>query len=230
MKALIFDLDDTLYDQIQPFGKAVRQYMTVPDDEMEALYLAFRHCSDAVFAQSVSGQISMKDMHIYRMQTAFSEIGRTISKNVAVAIQESYAHQQEQLTLMPGSQELFAYCKEHQLALGLITNGPYEHQLKKIQSLHLSDWIAEDLMIISGQVGFFKPDVAIFRMMEERIGLLPQDLCYVGDSFENDVLGAKAAGWQAVWFNHRKRLATHPHINADVTVTELKAVQDWLQQ
>lgn len=229
MKALIFDLDDTLYDQIQPFAKAVGQYAAVPDSLVEPLYLAFRHHSDAVFASSVSGEMSMRDMHVYRMQRAFSDLGLTVSPETAYAIQVTYAKEQEQLQFMPGAEELFAFCKKQHLTLGLITNGPYEHQLKKIQSLRLSNWMPENLIIISGQVGVFKPDVTIFKMMEERLQLSPKDLCYVGDSFESDIVGAKAAGWQAVWFNHRKRLAASQEVSADMTVTDLSMVKDWLQ-
>ena len=34
------------------------------------------------------------------------------------------------------------------------------------------------------------------------MGILQEEICYVGDSFENDIAGAKAAGWNAVWYNH----------------------------
>lgn len=30
----------------------------------------------------------------------------------------------------------------------------------------------------------------------------------MGDSFENDIAGAKGAGWKAVWYNHRGHEAT----------------------
>ncbi|HEL1614094.1 TPA: HAD family hydrolase, partial [Streptococcus suis] len=43
MKAVIFDLDDTLYDQIQPFKKALDRHLQVDDELVGPLYLAFRH-------------------------------------------------------------------------------------------------------------------------------------------------------------------------------------------
>lgn len=39
------------------------------------------------------------------------------------------------------------------------------------------------------------------------MGILQEEICYVGDSFENDIAGAKAAGWNAVWYNHRDHQA-----------------------
>ncbi len=35
--------------------------------------------------------------------------------------------------------------------------------------------------------------------------MLPEETLYVGDNYDNDVLGAKSANWQALWFNHRER-------------------------
>ena len=229
MRAVIFDLDDTLYNQLQPFERAVGQFMDLEEGELEALYLAFRYRADEVFEDSVKGVLSMRDMHTYRMKAAFADRGIEISSERAYAIQEAYADQQGHLDLTAGSQEVFAFCQEKRLALGLITNGPHLHQLKKIQALGLHDWIPEELTIISGQVGLTKPDVEIFRLMERRLKLAPEDICYLGDSFENDVVGAKAAGWKAVWYNHRGRQADNHFATPDHTVKDLQAFQDWLK-
>lgn len=58
MKAVIFDLDDTLYNQLQPFERAVGQFMDLEEGELEALYLAFRYRADEVFEDSVKGVLS----------------------------------------------------------------------------------------------------------------------------------------------------------------------------
>ncbi len=229
MKAVIFDLDDTLYNQLQPFERAVGQFMDLEEGELEALYLAFRYRADEVFEDSVKGVLSMRDMHTYRMKAAFADRGVRISNEEAYAIQEAYAYQQGHLDLTAGSQEVFSFCQEKGLALGLITNGPHLHQLKKIQALGLHDWIPEELTIISGQVGMTKPAEGIFRLMEKRLKLAPEDICYVGDSFENDVVGAKAAGWKAVWYNHRGRKVDNSFVSPDDTVKDFQALQDWLK-
>ncbi len=230
MKALIFDLDDTLYNQIQPFKRAVVQFMDIPSDELELLYIAFRYRADELFEASVKGTLSMKDMHTYRMRAAFRDMEMDITNEMAYAIQEAYAYQQGHLELTTGSKELFAHCQEKGIAVGLITNGPHLHQMKKIQNLNLHRFIPEHLMLISGQVGMTKPDTGIFRLMEKRLNLNPEDICYLGDSYENDVIGAKAAGWKAIWFNHRGRSVTDHSYTPDYTVTDFKAVQAWLTE
>ncbi|MGT2753456.1 HAD family hydrolase [Streptococcus ovis] len=231
MKALIFDVDDTLYDQVQPFQRAIANFLPLNDEEeIVALYKTFRKRADEVFVASARGEMSMKDMHIYRMKKALEDRGYFVTDQMAYEIQEAYQKEQGQLELMAGAESLFAYCQKNGIQLGLITNGPHLHQLRKIQALDLHQWIPENRTIISGQVGVMKPSTEIFRMMETQLALPPEEICYVGDSFENDIVGAKGAGWKAIWLNHRKRQCSDYSVTPDATITKLEEVQDWLRK
>ncbi len=55
-----------------------------------------------------------------------------------------------------------------------------------------------ELVIDSGVVGIDKPDPRIFQLAAERMGVRPEQAVYVGDIYEIDVVGARAAGMQAV--------------------------------
>lgn len=80
--------------------------------------------------------------------------------------------------------------------LGLISN--WDLRLEGIlEELGLSGRL--DSVVISHQVGAEKPDPAIFRRAIELCGLAPGQALHVGDSLEEDVAGARAAGMQAVW-------------------------------
>ncbi|HFH9837042.1 TPA: HAD family hydrolase [Streptococcus suis] len=221
MKALIFDLDDTLYDQIQPFKKAISRHLQVADELMAPLYLAFRHHADQVFEAAATGKMSLKDSHIYRMKEALADFDIHVSDALALTIQIDYDYYQGQLELSPIFPAIFRYCKEKGIAMGIITNGPYRHQLRKIRTLGLLDWFDQDLIMISGQLGVAKPHPSIFQVMEQRLGLPAKEICYLGDSFENDVIGAKACGWQVIWFNHRLRSKPDTAVDAD------KVVENW---
>ncbi len=75
--------------------------------------------------------------------------------------------------------------------MGIITNGPKEHQQHKINDLQINDWIPTEHTFISGKVGIEKPDKKIFKLVEEQIGIKGAETYYIGDSFENDVIGSK---------------------------------------
>ena len=55
-----------------------------------------------------------------------------------------------------------------------------------------------DVVIDSSLVGIEKPDPAIFRAALDALGVEPEEALYVGDLYEVDVVGARAAGIEAV--------------------------------
>jgi HAD superfamily hydrolase (TIGR01509 family) len=55
-----------------------------------------------------------------------------------------------------------------------------------------------EVVVDSGEVGVEKPDPRIFALALDRMGLAPDDAIYVGDLYEVDVLGARAAGLDVV--------------------------------
>lgn len=52
-----------------------------------------------------------------------------------------------------------------------------------------------EAMFISGELGFEKPDVRIFRHVEQATGVPAAAILHVGDSPAHDQAGAEAAGW-----------------------------------
>jgi HAD superfamily hydrolase (TIGR01549 family) len=60
--------------------------------------------------------------------------------------------------------------------------------------------VEPDIMAMSDELGFSKPDPAFFQRMLELMGRPdPRDVAYVGDRVDNDVRPARAAGMRAVW-------------------------------
>ncbi|HEU4456090.1 MAG TPA: HAD-IA family hydrolase [Longimicrobium sp.] len=55
-----------------------------------------------------------------------------------------------------------------------------------------------ELVVDSGLVGIDKPDPRIFHHALERMGVAPAQAVYVGDIYEIDVQGARAAGMRAI--------------------------------
>lgn len=54
-------------------------------------------------------------------------------------------------------------------------------------------------VVESAVVGIRKPDERIFRMGVEALGMEPEDVTVVGDSFKKDILPSKKIGCKAVW-------------------------------
>jgi putative hydrolase of the HAD superfamily len=204
MTAIIFDLDDTLYDQLQPFQQAYQEQFNFPDVSIEKLYVLSRKYSDEVFHLTENGNLTIKKMHRYRIKKAFAYFGYEITDVQADKFQKSYLNNQQKIQLLPDMKDALDYCSANGVNLGMITNGPEEHQKKKITQLNLEKWIPRQQIFISSVVGFAKPDPRIFHLVEERLHLNKQETYYIGDSFQNDMVGAHAAGWKTIWSNHRQ--------------------------
>jgi len=79
-----------------------------------------------------------------------------------------------------------------------------------------------DVIIDSAQVGVSKPEQRIFTLALEQLGRAPHTVAYVGDSFERDVRGAKAAGLHAIWLcGLEPRPCPDPSV-VDATITTLE--------
>jgi putative hydrolase of the HAD superfamily len=85
--------------------------------------------------------------------------------------------------------------------VGLVTNGPTAIQRPKIDLLGIESRFP--VIVVSEEVGVWKPDPEIFAIALERSEVPASAAVYIGDSAHHDVPGAHAAGLRAVWMNHR---------------------------
>ena len=217
-KAILFDIDDTLYDLAQPFFMAYEKlYKDQYQVDLNALFLRSRVRSDEVYGQAMRGEISMPEMYIYRFQNAFRDLGIEITDEEALKFQDTYAGCQREIFLTEEMKAIFDECKE-KVSLGIITNGPVGHQWDKVNDLGLCQWISKEHVLISEEVGIAKPDAAIFEMAMERMGIEADEACFVGDSFACDITGAVNSGWSTIWFNRRNHKMPDHGVTPDYEV------------
>ena len=104
----------------------------------------------------------------------------------------------------PGAKAMVGAARQHGLRTALLSNAD---QLG-------DDDIADlfDAVILSGQVGFGKPDIRIYLLTADRLGLTPEECVFVDDMASN-VHGAVRAGMVGVH-----------HTDVDTTLAELSAL------
>ena len=204
MIGLVFDVDDTLYEQIAPFENAYKSLFDM-DIDMEKFYILSRYYSDVKFEASRNGDMTMDEYHIYRIQEAAKDLGVFLTDEQALSMQREYKKNQQKLQMSNITKSILELAKENNVKLGIITNGPSEHQWSKITALGVESWINRENIIVSGDYGINKPDDRIFKIMKEKLQLPNDSLYYIGDSIENDVVGANNAGWKSIWINRYKQ-------------------------
>jgi len=209
-KGIFFDVDDTLYDHLQPLREALRHGLgTGGDFPYEAVYHRFRYYSDKLSAShgavnAAGAEQDLQDMRIQRAKLALAEFGVRVTDAEAARIQDEYLERQFRISPFPGAAELIGRLQAAGHIVGLITNGPAEHQMAKIKALAMDAAVPSGHIFVSGAVGYDKPDPRLFAWVNEQTGTIASQSCYIGDSWRNDVVGALNAGWTAIWFNHRQ--------------------------
>jgi putative hydrolase of the HAD superfamily len=102
------------------------------------------------------------------------------------------------------------------IRLGVISN--WDERLRGLlRDLNLERYF--ESIIVSCEIGFPKPSPVIFRHAAAKMGVPPQAVLHVGDSFEMDVEGARAAGFHAVQIH---RTAEPPTVNEVRSLRQLK--------
>ncbi|MRN52620.1 HAD family hydrolase [Paenibacillus monticola] len=206
-KAVFFDVDDTLYSQFALTKAALDAVLKLSDTfPYEQAYFRIGQHSERL---SLAGNLlqasphseQSRGMREQRFIDALAEFGISISEVQGAEIQRHYIQLQGQMKLFEGAEELLEKLLAKDYVVGIITNGNEEHQWKKIRTLGLERYIPEDRIFISAAVGYTKPDPRIFQFANERTETAPQNCLYIGDSWQKDIAGARAAGWSAIWFN-----------------------------
>jgi len=96
-----------------------------------------------------------------------------------------------------GMFELCAELTEKRVPIGIISNSE-GHLAELVEELGYRALFAA--IIDSGKVGVDKPNPRIFELAAEALGVPLTEIVHVGDAWEADVLGARAAGARAIWY------------------------------
>lgn len=209
LKAVFFDIDDTLYGQIKPFKEAF--YLVFPKIKIESFdffYTVFRKFSDQIFPEYQLKKVTLKDMYIYRLSKSFDFFNlKGYSNKKILLFQKEYNKKLNNIVPFPEIEKLITILAKKKYKLGIISNGDFNHQINKVKNLGLLTYFLEQDIFISKDIGIAKPDSKIFTLVAQKEKLLPSEFLYIGDNFLNDIIGSSNAGMHTVWFNlkHQKR-------------------------
>ena len=206
VKAVLFDLDDTLYARSVPFLNAFgRTFPGCSVPSPDALYQIYQHYTNQTFIENAEGLLSAQQMYRIRITKTAAYAGLAISEEEAFRFQDAYDWELEHLQTLPDTAALLSMLQKAGVFLGLLTNGPSLRQRSKYRTMKLTQWIPEEHVIASGDLGHPKPDPEIFLEAVSRWALDPSETWYVGDNYVNDIVPSSLLGWNTIWFDRYGR-------------------------
>jgi len=205
VRAVLFDVDFTLAlpgPELGPDG-----YRRV--GERHGLALDPRRYDEARAVALGSLQRDPELVHDDEVWTAFTERivrgmggeGETVAACAAEIVRTWELH--DKFTLYDDALPVLRALRAHGLGIGLVSNG----------SRDLAEFVAHhglvvDVAIGSRAFGRTKPHPSIFREALAALEVEPQEAAMVGDSYEDDIEGARALGMRAFLLDREER---HPH-------------------
>jgi len=190
MKAVLFDLDGTLYDRDEVVLRvAHEQYdrfrARFGDSDRDAVIARTLEFDDHGYARRVD---------VYRRVLDGMDVDAQLAADLESDFWDCYCRHCGQ---PPDTVATLEALRRAGKKLGVITNGPIDWQSRKLRTLGLEPYF--DDVIISDAVGVAKPDAKIFRLALDRLGVAPAEAMYVGDHPQIDIAGARGAGLSAAW-------------------------------
>lgn len=205
LKAVLFDLDDTLFDHRHSSRAALTLLQKefagelggVPLDELATATLDILN---SVHHEVLAGTILPDEARIKRFRMLLGKYGLNPSVERTQAIAEMYrAEYQASRRAAPGARRVLQAIQSRGIKTGVVSNNLVSEQMDKLQHCELLDVL--DSITISEEAGFTKPDARIFQIALERLECTPEEANMIGDSWENDIVGARAVGITAIWYN-----------------------------
>ncbi|MGG4341711.1 HAD family hydrolase [Paenibacillus lautus] len=201
LKAVIFDLDNTLLNRMKTFHNFTISFVEH----------YFGHLSNT---EEIIDRIIELDQDGYKDKNElFIELLEELTWNEKPMLNELLdyysKHYVSNACLMEGAIEVIERVR-NSYKIGLITNGKTLIQYGKMDKLGIRGYF--DFILVSEEVGVKKPNARIFEMALERLNL-PADQCvYVGDHPVKDIEGAGKAGLNTIW------IQVNQPWNEDVTI------------
>jgi putative hydrolase of the HAD superfamily len=218
--AVLFDLDDTLFDHSACTRAALadlRERFAVLGRVPAALVEAeHRRLLEALHLRVLAGQLTVDDARVERFRRLLAFAGGSPDAasptDVAAAYRAAYLAQWRPVE---GALELLA-ALHGRISPGVVTNNVASEQRQQIAACGFGPLL--DAVIISEEAGVAKPDPRIFSLALDALGREAGETVMLGDAWETDIVGARAAGIRPIWFNRLG--ATSP----DGSVTEVRSL------
>ena len=193
LKAVLFDAGNTLlFLDHDRMADAVGAALGVPLDAGRLAGAA----GGAALAMERARGVDRDRARVY-LEALFTGAGVPAERMTEVGDCLRRLHGEDHLwcRLAAGTRDALDRLRAGGLRLGVVSNSD-----GRVEEALVAAGIRDcfDVVIDSALVGVEKPDPAIFRAALAALGVAPADALYIGDLYEVDVVGARAAGMEAV--------------------------------
>lgn len=186
LKAIIFDMDDTLYGE--------KEYVRSGYEKIAQVIPQVEHAGKKLWKLFEEKKPAIDEL--------LKQEGLE-SEEVKKACLHAYRYQEPDIHLYPGVEQMLKDLKAQGYLLGIITDGRPEGQRAKIKALGLEALV--DQIIVTDEFGgaeYRKPNPLAFETMSQKLEVEYSQMCYVGDNINKDFIAPQQLGMRSIWFKN----------------------------
>jgi putative hydrolase of the HAD superfamily len=215
IKAVIFDLDNTLLDFVEAKIKAckavVERIGCGNPNELLQYFLRWRHGFES--HENIADYL--KDRGVYSDEL-YKECCR-IYDEVKL----------ESIEVYPGITEVLEELRRAGIKLAVVTDAENGHAIARLQKTGLLKYF--DVIVSADMVGKRKPDPASISLALEKLGVDAADAAIVGDSLRRDIEAGKKLGMLTIYAAYGDRnFFEKEDLKADYIARNVKALLEIL--
>ncbi len=206
IKAVIFDIDNTLYsfDQVNGYGmRAVLDYCGTWSDlgkaELMELYQKAWHMAQ----QRIGTDTAAIHNRMLRFQCMMELMGQPLFPHVRTLYHLYWDTLLDHMEPSEGIVTFIQTLKERGLRTGVGTDMTAYIQYRKLEALGLAPYI--DMVVTSEEAGVEKPHPDFFRLCVEKSGCRADECAFIGDHLKKDVNGAISCGLCGIWYSQGRQ-------------------------
>jgi len=218
VRLILFDGYGTLFDQAMETLFETCQIL-VDDLQLEMTREAFLdHWDQYFFPMIREGEfMTFWDAHVIGLNRVFADLDvQGKPEDYVAQLFDRFGNVPLYEDVKPTLQAL------NSIQTGVVSNADHGH----LTSALATNKLDFEVVVSSESARCYKPRPEIFFDALERFDCAPEDALYVGDSQEDDIVGARRAGLKIAWLNREgvKRRETTPE--PDYEIESLGALRD----
>ena len=225
IRAVSFDLDDTLYDNVPVMRRAeqaVHAYLV--EHFPQTAHWTITDWSarrSAIMDRDAELASDMSALRVATVAEGLREVGVANAEREAEAVLAEFLRHRNAVEIHPSTFAALDKLSRH-LPLYALSNGNVS-----IPEIGLSRYFKKTWQPQAGRLG--KPHLDMFHEAQaEQPELLPHEWLHVGDSPTADILGAQRAGWQSAWFSGGLYQHHDLQILPTLSYDHLSELVDWI--
>ena len=234
LKAIFFDLDNTLYDYDKPHKVALKEVYKILKKKISISYEKFinlYNLSKKEIHRELSGTASAHNRVLY-FQRLVEKTHKTLDSKIILELYTAYWNIfLKNMKLRDGALDIFKYLMKRGIKIALVSDLTTDIQLRKIMKLGINKYV--DILVTSEEAGNEKPHEIMFLLTLNKFDILPEEAVMVGDNSINDIEGGNSVGLTTILMTKKKKVVRkfkNDYSKPNYTVRTFKQLREVIEK